>query len=605
MLKQLLSRWAISVGLIGAAALALWAGGEWDSRHHVSPTDHLWKLAFTFPSNIQSRGGLFKLFEASAELKLDGEAGTHRLTVTPPPDNRPDALYPGLQSWPDPLPSDLQPITVVVPTFVPGKQFEGRTGTIFYHLYILYPGRYGLSQDIERNPRVDIQFTQPPQGFFDPLGRIISIVAFFILLSAIRMTRRYLRNKPPNEKLANGTVEAMEPERRRLASLHRRRGRFWRATSWGANALIIVAMCFGAYLAAELRTLFVWSVTIVPAWALAGWVRSRAANHLRLAAGYEQPTAEEILSDPAKVTNGFVVFLRGFELERSHIKYEGVNTDFGRREAELRARPIEALLVEVLAVPLVSLADPRTAELMAGAHRFSNPPEDWVALVEGLAQSARAIVMHFSSVTPGIATELALLRASSLNSKTVIIVDRGLGSLSNRSGISEAINGFEHVVFQGTLRPWSQSEERSFQKRLLRELAKFDKEDDKPLLTGNIPSLVTPTALSRALDFIRGPLIGSAVCSLILLFVLLFYALASEKSIAAAATEALNILVWWPVALGILILAKGYFLAIKSAGASGWKHGTQFGTQLATATIDSFADARGFSEKAKKEVGGT
>ena len=189
-------------------------------------------------------------------------------------------------------------------------------------------------------------------------------------------------------------------------------------------------------------------VLVAAAWSLVSWTRLNASYHMRLAAGYGQSTAEEILQDPLSRTDGFALLLRGFDVEHTSVTYTGVNVDAGAHEARLSARPIEALLVQLFNIPLLTLVDPRAPNPLAGAHRFAHVPNNWVKLIRELAQSARIIVIHIASITPGIETELSLLRDTGSGHKTVVIVDRAFPAGGHSQLTLAHLLGFRHVIFQ-------------------------------------------------------------------------------------------------------------------------------------------------------------
>lgn len=232
---------------------------------------------------------------------------------------------------------------------------------------------------------------------------------------------------------------------------------------------------------------------------------------------------------------GFALFLRGFEAERQSLNYTGggVFDEVGSGEADLRARPFEALLVQVLnpEVPLVTLSDPRDPAPMAGAYRFERIPPDWKRFVCELLPDAFPIVLYLTFLTDGIKAELELIKFSGYSKenirgyppKTLIVVSRHLVDMNSPrvASIREHLVGCGHVVFEQHGLSWSREEERQFHDRLRRGFA---------VLQGNAPQqhpirradvvnfpLYTPSRFDMFLKFIKGPLAGGAVFSFLLI----------------------------------------------------------------------------------------
>ena len=151
--------WIASLVLLSLACLATWAGGLWgDDRLYVQATDHIWQLQF--PSNIQSRGGLYRLPAVSAVLHVDGELHDRPLSVVLPHLDWPDSLL-----WPDTTPDEMKPITVLIPTNVPGAGLAGHTGTITYNIRVAYSAvlKNAIDHELSKTLSVAIRFYGSPE----------------------------------------------------------------------------------------------------------------------------------------------------------------------------------------------------------------------------------------------------------------------------------------------------------------------------------------------------------------------------------------------------------------------------------------------------------
>jgi hypothetical protein len=246
-------------------------------------------------------------------------------------------------------------------------------------------------------------------------------------------------------------------------------------------------------------------------------IRARRSMHRLLAAGYAQPSAEEVLDVIKHKGRQYALYLRGFELEQRDIIYNGVNVDVGSREAEIYARPIEALLIEMLRedVPLIALHNPRVSGPMEGAYRFEFVPADWKPFVSELLYSATLVVLYLSSLSEGILYEIELLKHPSCLGKTVIIVGRNLAyeSGSGARWFQGMLHKFDRVVFEQSVSVWSRQQEEQFHSRLLACLQEMERTNQsgesvtRPgVMNFTLATLSWPT---RLWDFMKGPMLGS------------------------------------------------------------------------------------------------
>ena len=249
-----------------------------------------------------------------------------------------------------------------------------------------------------------------------------------------------------------------------------------------------------------------------------GWwvlinVREIRNKHIRLAAGYAQRSAEEMLGEARTAGHKFGIFLRGFEAEVATTRYYGPNLEIGSREAEIYARHIEALLVEMLDenVPLVALADPRDPEPMPGVYRFDCVPGNWEQFLSELLPDAFPIVMHLTSFTQGIKAELNLIGSSPYSSKTVIIVSRSLAIRNSRQGedLLRRYYEFRHIVFEQLDETWSREREMEFHARLRESFQALERNSQGTHIIlrkkkGDF-TVVTPNRLQSMINFMKGP----------------------------------------------------------------------------------------------------
>ena len=239
--------------------------------------------------------------------------------------------------------------------------------------------------------------------------------------------------------------------------------------------------------------------------------------HRRLAAGYAQPSAEEVLQRAREEGRHFVLFLRGFDMELKDVTYDGINVEVGSREAEIHARPIEALLVEMLNedVPLIALTNPLVTGPLQGAYRFEAVPADWKQFLNELLPEASLIILHLTSLSKGILDEVELLKNPSYQRKTVVIVGRNIAFENTDAGkwFQRMLSKFDHIIFQQNSLVWSAEQERQFHSRLLTCLQEVlrNYQDGKSIVREDATNFTLTTLYwpGKLWDFMKGPMLGS------------------------------------------------------------------------------------------------
>lgn len=395
-----------------------------------------------------------------------------------------------------------------------------------------------------------------------------------------------------NNLPVNSSGEQVASVRRKKHRFHVGRARFWtivfivaRAlyaiimsvaglTLFASVALFIEALFGKAPQFPTIRVLqmllgsFIWFRWLVPfsLWMISN-VRDIRNAHLRLASGYAQRSAEEILY--ARGDGGsFGLFLRGFDFEAQSRTYSGLNPELGSEEAQIYARPVEALLVEMLSeeVPLVALPDPREPEPLPGIFRFENVLTNWVEFINGLLPDAFPIIVHLTSLTPGIKLEISILKSSGHSKKVLVIVSR---NLVTESGLAdeqhlEALDGFNHIVFEQRHEIWSREEEIQFHSRLRECLRALERENqDKPPLirapAANIRA-ITPTLGASLLHFLKGTALSAYILSVSMITLYFIISLLVRDGLPLSLNLFLSIVtstIWaWPVFFIVLTATK-------------------------------------------------
>lgn len=296
--------------------------------------------------------------------------------------------------------------------------------------------------------------------------------------------------------------------------------------------------------------------------------------HRRLAAGYAQPSAEDVLEVIKDEGRHYALYLRRFESEHRNITYDGLNVEVGSREAEIYARPIESLLIEMLReeVPLIALSNPMVSGPMGGAYRFESVPTNWQQFVSELLPDASLVVLHLTSLSGGILDELELLKNPSCSAKTVIIVGRNLAHEGGSDGrwFQRMLYKFDRVIFQQRSSAWSPREEKQFHSRLLASLQEVEHANQ------NRRSITRPGAVNFTLttsywptklwDFMKGPILGS-LCLLapICLFIIIYSSMPAGPGVHGfLSLTGMFVLMW--IALAVLLgCLKGIDFIVDSA----------------------------------------
>lgn len=377
--------------------------------------------------------------------------------------------------------------------------------------------------------------------------------------------------KPPYNNIL------LQQSRKDKYRYHRRRAKFLLVPTVIVNAVLAFAMFAGTLaLLARLRnapTLIV--LAILCRW-IAKKIRWRRSMHRRLAAGYAQLSAEEVLKRVREEGRHFVLFLRGFDLELKNVSYDGINIEVGSREAEIHARPIEALLIEMLNedVPLIALTNPRVSGPMEGAYRFETVPANWKQFIEELLPEAALIILHLTSLSEGILDELELLNNPLYLRKTAIIVGRNLAFENGDDGkwFQRMLHQFDYVVFQQSSLVWSPQQERQFHSRLLTCLQEIlrNYQDEKSIVRVDSTNFTLTTLYwpSKLWDFMKGPMLGSLGLLLVAILLLTLTSPSDSTPIIAGVYDLSRligtiVLTWVALSL-ILACLKGIDFILES-----------------------------------------
>lgn len=297
---------------------------------------------------------------------------------------------------------------------------------------------------------------------------------------------------------------------------HRRQAKFW---------LFPLLLTSGLFYATGLSISgLVWPqlgceifILLILFWRITKRIRRIRLRHIVLADGYAKPFAEDVVSEAKRTNREFALFLRGFSSEAKSMAPSDASPEFGLGARQLVARPVEALLVEMLNedVPLVALTDPGNPHPLGGAFRFQSVPMDWQRFVRELLPSACPIVMHLnSSFSVGLLDELELLKHPDSAKKTVIVVGKTVAIENSDAGQWERrkLTEFDHVVFQQIDSGWSRRKEIDFHYRLracLRKLEHGTREivrRDRDRFT-----VSTRSRGMKVLSFMGGPALGSII----------------------------------------------------------------------------------------------
>ncbi len=288
---------------------------------------------------------------------------------------------------------------------------------------------------------------------------------------------------------------------------HKRRARFWLFP-----LIVTSALFYSLILVIPIpATILLWWMVIIT------WrIRSR---HLLLAEGYAKPFAEEIVAKARSNGRKFALFLRGFNLEAQSFRMpSGINIEFGFGDSKLYARPVEALLVEMLSedLPLVALTNPNDPRPIGGAYRFKSIPSDWKQFVSDLLPDAFPIIMHLNtSYSLGVLDELELLKHPDYSKKAVIVAGKNVAVEDGDDGkwFKRVLAQFDYVVFQQTASGWSQKSEINFHHRLQEcfRTIEHDSQEKQRIIRRDQEhfTLVTLPWWNKLVNFIRGPALGS------------------------------------------------------------------------------------------------
>lgn len=383
--------------------------------------------------------------------------------------------------------------------------------------------------------------------------------------------------------------EQIASARKTKHDFHRRRARFWTILFFVANALfalVLLGMGIGSFavilmliealfsgtqkvpiteILSMLVGVVIWVPLLVPyVWWLLHNLREIRNKHLRLAAGYAQRSAEEILAGRSG-KDPFGLFLRGFDFEAQSTSYSGPNPEVGSREAQIYGRPVEALLLEMLSedVPLIALADPRDAEPLPGVSRFETVPTKWVEFIYELLPDAFPIILYLTSLSAGIKREINILESSGHSRKAIVIVSRSCAAKNSPIGklVVSMLSGFDHIVFEQMDKTWSRKHEVQFHSRLQECLRVLEHESQsKQLLrrkkAGNFKAL-TPTWPKISFDFLKGPALSAYLLMAAMIILHAIFVLLIGGWDAPFLIGSITFIVTWPTLFIALAVIKG------------------------------------------------
>lgn len=369
-------------------------------------------------------------------------------------------------------------------------------------------------------------------------------------------------------------------ERQGREAFHRERARKLLPWLIAANLSPPLGVALGVLLAFATANLAAVMFTATAVWWIPGKVRKRRAGHLLKAAAFAQPFAEEVIGE-ARRRSGFVLFLRAFDPEREMTRYRGPNAELGSPETGPAARPIEALLVDLTPpeVPILALPDPRVGEPLPGAYRFHSISGEWQAFVRTLIGEARMVVLHLTSLSPGVRTEIELLRSAEAERRTLVVVANGLRAESapDAEAARAALAAFPYVVRERVPTLRTRRAERGLRAAVLeglRAMSPTDREG-RPLLRtdGADAPLFTPAFPVRVWHFLRGPALWAAMLLGIFFLLEVHAVLAGHAEPGKAARESfLALYIGYPALAGLLVLAKFFYLTGRELARSGEEH---------------------------------
>ncbi len=569
---------AVAMPLIIVAVLTFkWTG----FRAERTPVTMGRPFELTLRTGVETIGGVYRIDRMRATLRVGDQGDSIPLVaepVNPPP-------------WGVEFEGNIEEVALVMRTEIPHGDWDNKPAEITWEFAFTYPKL--LADTIEQHvaTRFNYENSEITDTFvskvklvharlrtFWPrvLFIVTSVLALFILAGAAfsweeeRRARCAARSLPPIAASPEALRQYREDRRNQYVKL----ARVSLVALIVANSIIAVAVAYGIWRAAEthrLRTI----IAFVPlSWGIAAWVRSKRVTHLRLIRGLSQPYAEEVVADTPGEADTYVLFLRGFEMEAQQNQYSGVNEDASTIDARIAVRPVEGALVDFLAHPIITLADPRHRDPMPGAHRFAVIPDDWQSFVYQLVDNATIVVLHLVSLTPGIRYEVELLRNVGAK-KTLVIA--GPAVLANPEGIVENLcdDGSDQffVVSERTGPNWSRSEERAFRSRLVESLQEAESRLGTHLV---VPTprqrLTTPTVIGRIFEFFIGPLFAVVGLCIVWGIIALWFIFSGKLEIVSGWRSSVEWLGLSVVAVPLLAAVKGYFLVDRALQRAGRRH---------------------------------
>lgn len=183
-------------------------------------------------------------------------------------------------------------------------------------------------------------------------------------------------------------------------------------------------------------------------------------QHLRVAEGLKQRTAEEVLAECKLQHKPYAVYLRNFseELSTEYLAARGLAKSYD----SVAHRAVESLILEAVgkSLPVLGLSNAREPSAMPGIYRFEHVPVDWVPEIGALISGAECVFIYITEFSNGISREIELARKLGITSRTIVIIGRKMAKETSRaaSDIRVRLSDFDQLIFErehkrGTINP--------------------------------------------------------------------------------------------------------------------------------------------------------
>jgi hypothetical protein len=157
-------------------------------------------------------------------------------------------------------------------------------------------------------------------------------------------------------------------------------------------------------------------------------------------------------------------------------------------------------------ISLISLPNPQNPVPLPGAYRFLNTPADWKEFIRNLLANSKLIFLYITFPSPGIITEVNILKAGQYLDKTIVIFGREFPIIIWNEWHKE----FKHVVHETGAKQWTRKHEKTFHKNVIERLSAFEAETNQKGKILDVDekkiSLVSPPRWYLALKLFIPPL---------------------------------------------------------------------------------------------------